>query len=401
MRNELHEWFIDEENHGASRKQLVVIASKLSDLRLITQTAKPRLAQVAFKIDKEVKTKKSVEEEKPRPLPAKNKVPVTPPKAAAAPKTATPSPRPISAQTSATASPSVKLYKPAPLAKSVFDETAKLRIKHLNEACKNLISIRKILECHGHTLIDDNVAHFSLLYNIFRCFQSLKGYQACGGGKQTLDEYMVIDLRNMLIHYGAHQAKSKEVISFARKMEGTLPETLLELKADQIVGYELTQEMRQKIIDEFQISERPGLNIFSNHANLVISSSRLYQSLAAFHENKTENKIEVGDYAIIRDYYLPLIKQISDPPFNKHWHTHTPPQIVELFWFELQALRMLVTICGELGAPYMKSSPLKEFLEYSHTEIRNKVGHVLKDMDPDKNVSVRGKLERTIKPYAS
>jgi hypothetical protein len=57
-------------------------------------------------------------------------------------------------------------------------------------------------------------------------------------------------------------------------------------------------------------------------------------------------------------------------------------QFVESFWFELQALRMLVTICGELGAAFTNTSPLKRFLEYCRTSIRNTVGHVLCDMEP-------------------
>jgi hypothetical protein len=255
------------------------------------------------------------------------------------------------------------------------EEKTLIRIHYLNQACKNLILIHKMLEMY-QTEVTAEVLHYALLYNIFRCFQSLKMYQEHGGNKQDINSDEVINLRHMIAHHGASAAHPEEIINFAKDIKGKLSKTIsgMKNKKDYLISYELSYEDRQGLME---------FSGFAPHGNLVIEESRLYQKLQKFHETKDNNDDSANISILVLEKYIPMMRNIL-AKLNKE----NPPNkkiirelFVENYLFQLQALRMLATICGEFMRYFKEyeGTNLYSFLYYCHLDIRNSVAHDMQD----------------------
>jgi hypothetical protein len=273
---------------------------------------------------------------------------------------------------------------------SKADPKAALRLLHLNEACKNLIFIQKLLTVYKADL-NAEVVHFALLYNIFRCFQSLKMYQQKGGHKRSLNPDIIINLRNMIIHHGATSAHPEIVEAFAAEMNAKLPKDILKLTHRSLSGFELPQNRRQELMVEFNLIE-PSIiyNPFLDHSALVLDDTPLYKKLAAFHEEKSDNDDSAPICESILKTYIPIMKNIL-PPLLKVASTDSEMKaehFFDTFYFEIQALRMLATICGEFEAHFRltyKDKNLQELLSFCRINVRNIVAHENVDLIESQN----------------
>jgi hypothetical protein len=294
-----------------------------------------------------------------------------------------PSSKPVPALTSPTKKPAAHIFK-SEHKSSKPDPQASLRLLHLNEACINLVFIQKLLTIHKNELSAD-VTHYALLYNIFRCFQSLKMYQQKGGQQRSINPDEVANLRNMIIHHGASSAHPEAVEAFAEDIKAKLPQQLLKLTNRSLSGYELPPEQRQQLMAEFNLLE-PALRYsgFVDHSSLVLDNTELYKKLAAFHEQKTNNNDSASILESILGTYIPLIKSII-PPLAKATSSGCemkPEHFFDTFYFHLQALRMLATICGEFEAHFNQlhtDKNFQTFLQFCRTNVRNIVAHEPRD----------------------
>ncbi len=293
-------------------------------------------------------------------------------------------------QVSATAEtkpvPTAKPVKPIsrPTADNNHSEQNTIRLLHLDEACKNIIYIRLLL---GLQDLDKDVKHFALFYNIFRCFQSLKLYQETGGMKNTFNPDEVVNLRNMIIHHGINAVCEKSVEDFAANIVGNLPKALSDLRKNDLFRMRLTSDARQTLIQEFGLLERnimPFVSSF-NHAKLVIENTPLYTKLKNFHEAKTNNDTTTEYTNVISNSYIPLMKKIiaSMDKITAQERDANIQSFIDNYLFELQALRMLAIICGELinNNHSNVNNNFDNFRHYCRHSARNMAGHAMVDMD--------------------
>jgi hypothetical protein len=335
--------------------------AKPKEKKLTAAEKKFKLAQEKKALEKKKQEEKAQEKsEKIQTTP--KKTPTKPASALSAPKTPNTPKKP-------------QEVKKSPAAVDLFAEA---RISHLNEACKNLIYINKML-----TLFNDDeklpadVLHYALLYNIFRCFQSLKMYQQYGGTKRTINPDEVANLRHMIIHHGANNANTDAVKNFACQLQIDLPPVILTLKNRDLAHFKLTENLRQILISEFQLVEsaRPCA-----HSRLAVSATPLYARLAKFHEDKADNDDDKSIAESVFENYIPamrnLLKQLNKVSITE-WHLK-PDYYIEMFFFQLQALRMLATMCGEFREHFKticRNIHLESFLDFCRFEVRNIMGH--------------------------
>jgi hypothetical protein len=244
-----------------------------------------------------------------------------------------PSTKPVQALQAAPKTPSTpKKSQEVKKSAAPTDPFAFARIMHLNEACKNLILINKMLTLFAEESLADEVLHYALLYNIFRCFQSLKMYQQCGGAKGSMNSDEVANLRHMIIHHGAANANSDSVKNFARQLQGNLPNVILKLKNRDLAQFELSEDLRQTLISEFHLVES-GKDC--PHSRLPVSSTPLYDKLARFHEDKVDNDDEKSIAESVFENYIPMMRNLLaqlDKVSSTEWHIYTN-NYVEMFFF--------------------------------------------------------------------
>ncbi len=262
------------------------------------------------------------------------------------------------------------------------DPRAGMRLLHLNEACKNLVFIQKILTVYK--VANPNkpeIVHFALLYNIFRCFQSLKMYQQKGGSTRSINPDEIINLRNMIIHHGATTAHPEIVAEFAAEINAKLPKDILKLTNRSLSGFELPDNRRQELMAEFNLLE-PSVKYspFLDHSMLVLDDTPLYIKLVAFHEEKVDNNNVAETCDSILETFIPKMKDILSKLVKGISMDSgiTVEHFFDTLYFELQALRMLGSICGEFEAYFKKTHKdknLLEFLAICRTDVRNHVAH--------------------------
>jgi hypothetical protein len=256
------------------------------------------------------------------------------------------------------------------------EEKITIRIQHLNQACINLIFIHKMLEMY-QTELPREIIHYALLYNIFRCFQSLVSYQACGGNKEDIISDEIINLRHMIIHHGASNTEAKEVIDFATSIKGKLSNVLanMKIKREHLLSLEINYSDRQDLLE---------FTNFAPHNRLIIEETPLYKKLQKFHEARESNDDQVKIFRLVFEEYISRIRGIlaqlskENPPEKKI----DPDLFLENYLFLLQALRMLVAMCGEV-ADYFKEdyawTSFYAFLKLCRVEVRNPVAHSMDD----------------------
>jgi hypothetical protein len=282
-------------------------------------------------------------------------------------------------------SKTVKLFSPTSAKEqkqaSTYNPIREKRLMHMDEACQSLIFINKIFE--HYCGLDSDVMHFSLLYNIFRCFLALKTYQECGGRQsQELNIDIIKELRHMIIHHGGHAVDNVQVRFFAEDIRNKIPSALLNLKKPYQWKSELTSSQRNLLMEEFGLIQS-GIEMLRNPDpfSKVIDDTPFYKKLRQFHEAKTENEVGLEDQDLVLTIYIPLMKSII-ATFQKQADYKTNVNLfLHSYLFELQALSMLATLCGELslGFPALDYK-LTDFLSQCYL-IRNEVGHELYDLE--------------------
>jgi hypothetical protein len=380
----------DEAKLSVNEKMLAAIKTQIAELRLNQDNLMAEMeAQSSFldhilpkKTPKElaaeaVRLKKEKEKaEKEKKIEEENL------KKAAAAKVARPKPptRPlplVKAPLPASVPAAKTEYKrPVTITQTPGEEKTTPRIQHLNQSSKNLLWIHKMLEMYL-TELPAVIVHYALLYNIFRCFQSLRMYQECGGNSEAINSDEVINLRNMIMHHGASVTNYKEVIKFATEIKGKLSRVLAEMKGKNayLISYELSYEDRQGLLE---------FSGFVSHNNLMIEETALYKKLQRFHDSKEHNNDSADIFELVCGKCIPMMRDIL-AKLNKEnpvGVTINKELFIENYLFDLQALRMLATICGEfLGhfKDYSWITSIYSFLKNCRIEVRNSVAHNKED----------------------
>jgi hypothetical protein len=348
-----------ESNNAVTPASTVTIKQKLQSKQQQKEAERKAAADLKKKLEDEKKTKEPKEKKK---LTSPSMAPVV-----------------------ALPARSVKLFSP-PSAKehkqaSTYNPMRERRELYMDEACQSLIFINILLE-HYRGLNAD-VMHHSLLYNIFRCFMALKSYQECGGREsQELNVDTIKELRHMIIHHGGRAVDNAQVLAFAEDIRGKFPSALLKLKKPHLWKSELNVKQRNQLMEGFGLMQSDLEKLRNpDPFSKVIDDTPFYKQLRHFHEAKIDNEVGLEDQDLVLTIYIPLMKSIIET-FKKQDDYKTNGNLfLQSYLFQLQALSMLATLCGEvsIGFPVL-TYELTEFMSACYM-IRNEVGHALYDLE--------------------
>jgi hypothetical protein len=263
-----------------------------------------------------------------------------------------------------------------------------LRGNWMSQACQNIMHIKWILEEDGQEK-DWQVKEFALLYNIFNCFQALKMYQHFfGAAIPEFDADVIINLRNMMLHHGSAAVSNPNLLSFAEQIKNKLPLTLLNLNKKYLIESQLTDAQRNDLITAFGLKDGPEMERM-HYASIfapVIADTPFYKELAGYNEAKIDNNLDPKEFANIMKIYVPLMKSIAFSFKVPVGLTVLNNEFLPTYLFQIQALYMLTTLCGEIKRllPRTGDSAFNEFLNFC-LRVRNEVGHELIDVSKYSN----------------
>lgn len=243
--------------------------------------------------------------------------------------------------------------------------------------------------------LNHQITHLALLYCISRCFQALKLYDG-----QAID-YDYVDLRNMLFHHGAwsvsdSKVHGEKVVAAARDLTRLIPLKLLESKSA------LDNTQRAKVLEEYKFissfeAERYKINPFTPAPNM--QGIKLYGDLVKFHHNSDPAALTqfidktMAQKADLIWQLLPMIRSIF-AIIKKQSSISLlfikEKKLQERFLIHLQALKMLLTMCGELCPEHVSDlkraerrpdSPNAIYFNFLNLcrNIRNSVAHEFPD----------------------
>lgn len=223
----------------------------------------------------------------------------------------------------------------------------------------------------------ENITHYSLLYTMSRCFHALKRYKDFGGQTSAaLPKEDVEDFRNMIIHHGAIEADKSSVINTAEQLYRDLPKDLIDRKnAHQLLELKLEQDQILKLIRSYKLTT--DLDRFSVDCSypLVVDDMPLYQQLFKYHDAKTEaNTSNEKMMEVVWTKVVPIIKNIMTALLKAHPSEPLSQKDQEKFYEcylpHLQALKMLLTICGEFRTEDHCDNIVKQM---QHLEVKDDV----------------------------
>ena len=234
--------------------------------------------------------------------------------------------------------------------------------------------------------LTDEVKHFCLLFNVFHSFILLKKYTESAGKFSVLIDQSLVPFRNMIAHLGAYLTTEKDLFDTVSQIHDVLPISCMEIYKQYTKTPVLNKHQRQELIDLFNLSDQPHHTF---ETVIFLDQTPLFKTLEAFHAPKIPEdvikNIEKTDFkTIILNTYIPLMKSIirsinpvlSLADFEKKYSDHRSV-FNQSYLFELQALHMLVIICGELEKHVKtnyKEQGLYHFLQFAKG-IRNTGSH--------------------------
>jgi hypothetical protein len=227
----------------------------------------------------------------------------------------------------------------------------------LQEACKKIIYMSKILQCSNRTLPAE-IKHYALLYNIFWCFQALKFSQRRDPISTCLDDTETIgNLRQLLEKHGATLDTYTDIELFATNIKNNLSFAIVNI--DRVWEWKFSNDTDQNFLADVSVINRQLTDLHGKAAAIINYSSSPVRAT---------NCVNFIKSILARITMLPDEHEIDESSF------------LEFYLFEIQALRMLVMIGSEIMLPRNADTALKVFLEQCKT-VRNAIAQ-----EPDSTV---------------
>lgn len=256
-----------------------------------------------------------------------------------------------------------------------------------------------VLEQHPLTQM---TKHYAMLYEVFRCFQMMKTYKdeqyvnpAFEQHAESTEEANLYKgfkrLRNRIIHRGTEIMTKEDLELLTDEILKKFPKKFLNQENKEFVNlwaYSLTEQQRKDWICEFGLTKSKERYKLFEH-QLMLDQTDLYRRLDEFNAELEETKEEPEKIiAMVTDVYLPQIREMIKTIDSKsrglvglqNEYSAKSTIFIHTYFFELLALRMLITICGELSdvTQHSNSPEFKSFMTYCR-KVRNEVGHEVDD----------------------
>ncbi|MDR3492430.1 MAG: hypothetical protein P4M12_10390 [Gammaproteobacteria bacterium] len=252
------------------------------------------------------------------------------------------------------------------------------------EHAANIVVISSLKESKSSDYYELNsfINHLALIYNIHKYNLSMLSYMIANPRYKNTNELIFAkQMRNLMVHGNASQENFTVVLETAKQMKEIMPQDL-----DRLIGIHTST----KVVDEKDIKELMELAGIGKLQTIFLTSMEetpLYQSLAKKAEEQINNNFAGADNLRDEDnaYYkwvikkmFPLMNRIASPIMK----SATKSNIREYFGISLDAIKMLLAMCGEHyntdRKRRMHVAKLRNNLHpilFSCNELRNKVTH--------------------------
>lgn len=281
---------------------------------------------------------------------------------------------------------------------------ADYKLRHQKQKLESKTKDAKIEAAKIHdkaeTILDD-ITHYALCYDMLRCFQALSIYKDFGGyTAAALSKEDIKFTRQAMIHSGLTEAEQKDIIESAELLYTDLTKDLVNrCNARQLHELQLEQDVIFKLVQAYKLTSDPYRFSLNSSIPLVVDDMPVYKHLHKYHSAKDVaytsddellNIVWVKTVPIIKSIMSNVTKVFETEPKDKK----DIDRFYELFLPHFQALKMLLTICGEYRTEMNCEQLIEEMrkLNVANEEmlnnsisfltflsrcrsIRNKVGH--------------------------
>ncbi|MEO8401925.1 MAG: hypothetical protein ABI597_09065, partial [Gammaproteobacteria bacterium] len=248
----------------------------------------------------------------------------------------------------------------------------------------------------------DNTLLSALIYNFIRYAEATKRIiKSVDDPSGKLNSQILDNFRNMLMHNDIFQINPEVVIETAKQFCEHIPTLLRQLRKHNLTESPLSTAQLEQLNLVFGVQEDQ-----QSFAFFQLESTPLFRLLEACHvDDYADGVLEYTLIKIIADRIIPLVKNIQQDRNKVPQGNQTESKVEienKLSDFQLHALKMLFTFCGELVLQHeckkrikaIKKSRLNyenfdniikiyEFISYCNKNIRNKVGHRFPDCDSE------------------
>ena len=251
--------------------------------------------------------------------------------------------------------------------------------------------------------LDACVQHYALQRHLLGCIQALKIYKNYGAHTpEQLSKELLADQRNMLVHADwlktdakTLQQTMKSVLATAKEYSAKLPDKFRQMRLPNQMKSAMSLEQLRELLSiasfaqedlaellcRYGVIQATAVHTYFQDKVFVIDGTPLYQMGAKYHISRIDNELSQEDHVkAILDDYIPLINTLMLPILKftdpSHGKTIGADEIKQHFHFQLAAILMLLTICGELGV-LVKNHPNATLASFCGAciKIRNHVSH--------------------------
>jgi hypothetical protein len=235
---------------------------------------------------------------------------------------------------SASAVPSVKKSY------SVEDVTKNTRALLLNQAFRAILSINKLaIDNHTRPLM----MHFAMLYNLYSAFEAFSQYKKLGSKSVAEDTKKNLSLLSNS-NVTSNILQEESIKNLIQVIKGNLPKEFTVIENP--LQFEFRSEDRQKLVAAFSIADERVLTRYMLAEFTLFIDERIavYNHLSKFFNQETVFSI---DKKAKFTHYVATISSILHD--DVHAIESSKMSLLDRFVFDIQALRMLLILCIEVG----------------------------------------------------
>lgn len=241
---------------------------------------------------------------------------------------------------------------------------------YIHGAYQALININ-MLRLPSFNILDKEIRHYAMLYNMLRLFHGLRTYQQRGGRTPRMNTKLLMtdldSLRNMLRHQGAAELTPEQVFATANQLCEHAPEIFRHMAKPHTTRHALSDTQLQSLDENFGSEEKLWSETIST------SDLSITKPMVAMHEQKQETDIPQAQIdMLIEEIYQPVTQRILDA---LNFDDEQKDDVINnKYYFHAQALKMILSMSGEYKR-HNHNPQHKAFLKLA-LEIGRDVGHV-------------------------
>jgi hypothetical protein len=257
------------------------------------------------------------------------------------------------------------------------------RAHFINQICKNIFYLNNLAVANAPGVLPI-VKHYASLFNIFSCFQAMQMYERVVNHKEFPPHERGLNCLQVIINQHLHNTpENREAVTkFVMKTRRSLKKSAA--FEDNFCNHLFTNLEQAQILRSYNLLA--GMAVVNDESYIpTIVKSDWYEALAQFQlAGKTENVTprKISQLASC----ISALKKLTEFIALTLADIEIAEDYLDCAVLEIQAINMLVMICGELGRRLTRTGDnnLQEFLKNCSTTLNDRLSqhaYVAEDME--------------------